>query len=344
MSWDGTAVAAIFTVPNVWSDGSDGARLRIVSDWFDNTGRLDLLSGGVRMIPITTPIGDFRVWTKRIGNNPRVKVLLLHGGPGLTHEYLEPFDAWLPGAGVEYYYYDQLGSAYSDQPDDPSLWQIDRFVDEIEQVRRALDLDETNFVLFGHSWGGLLAIEYALAHPEHLKAMVISSMMASAEAYNEYAARVLMPPMDQTALAQIKRFEDSGQTADPRYDELLMEHFMLAHFLRLPPQQWPEPIQRGGSHMNAAIYHLLQGPSELGVHGTLSGWDRRDDLGRISAPTLVIGATHDTMDPAHLEWMAEQLPNGRYHHCANGSHLAFVDDQESYFAGLTQFLTTLIEE
>jgi proline iminopeptidase len=312
-----------------------------VSDWFDNTGRLDLRSGGVRMIPITTPLGDFRVWTKRVGNNPRLKLLLLHGGPGMTHEYLEPFDSWLPAAGVEYYYYDQLGSAYSDQPTDPSLWQIDRFVDEVEQVRSALELDESNFVLFGHSWGGLLAVEYALAHPQHLKGLVISSMMASAAAYNEYAARVLMPQMDQTALAEIKRLEDTGRTADPHYDELVMKHFLLEHLLRLPPEDWPEPVQRSGSHMNSAIYHLLQGPSELGVTGTLSDWDRTADLGRIKLPTLVIGGTHDTMDPAHLEWMAGQLPHGRYHHCADGSHFAFVDDQESYFAALTQFLTAL---
>jgi proline iminopeptidase len=120
-----------------------------VSGYFDNTGRIDRLSGGVRVIPITTPAGDYRVWTKRIGNNPSVKMLLLHGGPGLTHEYLEPFDSWLPAAGVEYYYYDQLGSAYSDQPEDQSLWTLPRFVDEVDQVRRALGLDRSNFVLFG---------------------------------------------------------------------------------------------------------------------------------------------------------------------------------------------------
>jgi proline iminopeptidase len=108
------------------------------SAYHDNTGRTDVLSGGVRMIPIHTPRGDFRVWTKRVGNNPRLKVLLLHGGPGATHEYFEAFDSFLPGAGVEYYYYDQLGSAYSDQPNDSTLWTIPRFVDEVEQVRVAL--------------------------------------------------------------------------------------------------------------------------------------------------------------------------------------------------------------
>ena len=142
-------------------------------------------------------------------------MLLLHGGPGLTHEYLEAFDSYFPGAGIEYYYYDQLGSAYSDQPDDPALWDIPRFVDEVEQVRQALGLDEDNFYLYGHSWGGILAIEYALKYQEHLKGLIISNMMASIPAYNEYAENVLMPAMDQAALAEIKALEAAGKTDDP---------------------------------------------------------------------------------------------------------------------------------
>jgi len=141
----------------------------VPATYLDNSGRPDRLSGGARMIPIRTPKGVFRVWTKRVGNNPRIKVLLLHGGPAATHEYFEAFDSYFPGAGIEYYYYDQLGSAYSDQPHEPSLWEIPRFVDEVEQVRQALGLDRGDFYLLGHSWGGVLAIEYALAHQEHLK-------------------------------------------------------------------------------------------------------------------------------------------------------------------------------
>src|SRR5215471_12146967 len=98
------------------------------ASYFDNTGRDDVLSGGVKTIVIDTPKGKFRVWTKRVGNNPKLKLLLLHGGPGATHEYFEAFDSFLPAAGVEYYYYDQLGSAYSDQPDAPELWETARFV------------------------------------------------------------------------------------------------------------------------------------------------------------------------------------------------------------------------
>ena len=181
------------------------------SAYFDNTGRDDVLSGGVKMIPIKTPKGIFQVWTKRVGNNPTVKVLLLHGGPGATHEYLEAFDSYFPAAGIEYYYYDQLGSDYSDQPNEPELWDLPRFVDEVEQVRRRFGLDHDNFYLLGHSWGGLLAIEYALKHQQHLKGLVISNMMASIPAYNDYAQKVLMPEMDQTVLAEVEALEAAGK-------------------------------------------------------------------------------------------------------------------------------------
>src|SRR6266702_2183484 len=178
--------------------------VRPMSSYLDYSKRDDAASGGARMIPVSTPKGTYRVWTKRVGNDPDLKLLLLHGGPGATHEYLEACYSYLPAAGVEYYYYDQLGSGFSDQPDEPSLWELDRFVDEVEQVRRALGMDRDNFVLSGHSWGGILATEYALAHQQHLRGLVISNMMSSVPAYNTYAERVLMPEMEQAALSGIK--------------------------------------------------------------------------------------------------------------------------------------------
>jgi proline iminopeptidase len=316
-------------------------KVRPVSTYLDNTGRADRLSGGVRMIPVSTPKGEFRVWTKRVGNNPHVKLLLLHGGPAATHEYLELCDGWLPQAGVEYYYYDQLGSYYSDQPDDAELWEIDRFVDEVEQVRVALGLDRENFFLYGQSWGGLLAIEYAVHYQQHLKGLVISNMMSSSQLYNAYANDVLMPAMNQTALQEIKRFEAEGTTKDPRYEQLLMEHHYVHHVCRMPLEDWPDPVTRSLAHINPAIYVPMQGPSELGLSGTLETWDRSSDLQHIDVPTLVIGATHDTMDPEHMRWMSEQLPRGRYLHCPNGSHLSQFDDPEHYFPGLIDFLQTL---
>jgi len=314
-----------------------------MGSYLDYTGRDDVLGGGVRMVPIDTACGQYKVWTKRIGNNPRLRMLLLHGGPGATHEYLEACDSFLPAAEVEYYYYDQLGSAWSDQPDEPSLWELDRFVDEVEQVRRALGLGKDNFVLYGQSWGGILAIEYALRHQEHLRALVISNMMADVPAYNRYAEEVLMPEMDQAKLADIKAMEASGDTENPRYMELLVEQHYIHHVLRMPVEDWPNPVQRAFAAINPAIYVSMQGPSELGISADakLAKWSRFDDLAGITVPTLVIGARYDTMDPAHMERMAERLPAGRYLHCPEGSHLAMYDDQRTYYAGLVDFLHSL---
>ncbi len=310
------------------------------SVYFDHAGRSDVLSGGVRMIPIHTPRGDFRVWTKRVGNNPKLKVLLLHGGPGANHEYMEGFDSFLPAAGVEYYYYDQLGSSYSDQPDDPSLLDVARYVDEVEQVRTALGLTRDNFVLLGQSWGGLLAMEYALAHGDQLKGLVISNMMSSIPAYNEYAKRVLMPAMDPKVLSEILALEAQHRTEEPHYEELLTG-FYEEHLLRMPSKDWPEPVLRSFAKLNRKVYVPMQGPSEMGASGILEKWDRSHDLARITVPTLVIGAKHDTMDPAHMEWMAKQLPRGHYLYCPNGGHLAMYDDQQTYMAGLVGWLHQL---
>jgi proline iminopeptidase len=314
-----------------------------VSGYLDYSGRADVLSGGARKIPIKTPSGPFNVWVKRIGNNPDVKLLLLHGGPGATHEYFEACDSFLPNAGIEYYYYDQLGSGRSDVPEDPSLWDLPRFVDEVEQVRQVLGLGRENLVLLGHSWGGILAIEYALKYQQHLRGMVVSNMMSSVPAYNDYAEQVLMPQMDQPALAEIKELENSGRTEDPRYMELLLEQHYVHHILRMPPEEWPEPAQRGFDHINPAIYVSMQGPSELGISAdaSLHDWDRSGDLGSITVPTLVIGARHDSMDPSHMEMMAGRFPAGQYLYCPDGSHMAMYDDQQTYFAGLIGFLNGL---
>lgn len=306
--------------------------------YLDYSGRDDLLTGGVKLIPIETEKGTFNVWTKRIGNSPDKKVLLLHGGPGMTHEYLEPFDSYFPAAEIEYYHYDQLGSYYSDQPDEPELWELPRFVEEVEQVRQALHLDAGNFYLLGQSWGGILALEYALKYQRHLKGLIISNMMSSIPAYNVYADAVLKAGMDPEVLAEVEALEAAEDYENPRYMELLIPHHYEKHILRMPPEAWPDPVNRAFKHLNASIYVPLQGPSELGASGKLLHWDRSADLGQIAVPTLTIGATHDTMDPAHMAWMAQQVQHGRYLHCPNGSHLALYDDPEPYFAGIVQFI------
>jgi len=269
-------------------------------DYFDSTGREDILTGGIRMIPIQTHSGEFKVWTKRVGNNPRIKVLLLHGGPGATHEFFESFDSFFPGAEIEYYYYDQLGSYYSDQPQDDSLWELDRFVEEVEQVRKALKLDQSNFYLFGQSWGGILAVEYALKYQSNLKGLIISNMMMSCPEYGKYAKEVLGPKMPPEVLSEILELEANEDFDNPRYMELLIPNYYVEHFIRIPFDEWPEPLHRGFKHLNPEVYTSMQGPSEFGISGKLEKWDRTQDIDKLIIPTLVIGATHDTMDPKHM--------------------------------------------
>jgi proline iminopeptidase len=306
--------------------------------YYDNTGRADAVSGGARMIPISTELGEFRVWTKRVGNNPDKKVLILHGGPGMNHEGYEAFDSFFPAAGIEYYYYDQLGSHFSDQPDDPGLLTIERYVEEVEQVRLALGLDSSNFYLFGHSWGGMLAMEYALKYQSNLKGLIISNMMASIPTYVKYAAEVLGPGLDPQVLTEIKALEAGGDFDNPRYAELINTHYYPKHVLRAPMQDWPEPVLRTLNNMNPEVYVPMQGPSEFGASGLLEFWDRSQDISKITVPTLVIGAEYDTMDPEHMRWMAEEIPNADYLYCPEGSHFAMYDDQQTFFAGLISFI------
>lgn len=178
-------------------------------------------SGGVKMIPIHTPVGDFKVWTKRFGTNPKIKVLLLHGGPAMTHEYMECFETFFLREGFEFYEYDQLGSYYSDQPTDSSLWTTERFVEEVEQVRQAIGADSTNFYLLGNSWGGILAMEYALKYQQHLKGLLVANMMASAPDYGKYAEEVLAKQMKPEVLAEVRALEAKKDFGNPRYMELL---------------------------------------------------------------------------------------------------------------------------
>jgi proline iminopeptidase len=194
--------------------------------------KAEVQSGGIKMVPIQTAKDTFHVWTKRFGNNPRIKVLLLHGGPAATHEYFECMESFLPAEGIEFIYYDQLGSAYSDQPKDKDLWTTDRFVEEVEQVRQALGLNKDNFYLLGHSWGGILAMEYALKYQQHIKGLIISNMMASAPEYAAYADNVLAKQMDPSVLKEIKALEARGDYKNPRYMELLIPNFYMQHICR----------------------------------------------------------------------------------------------------------------
>ena len=305
------------------------------ASYFENpeTGVQD---GNVRAIPISTPKGKFNVWTKQYGSNPKIKVLLLNGGPGATHEYFECFENFLPKEGVEFIYYDQLGCGNSDNPRDTSMWSLPRYVEEVEQVRQALKLDSSNFFLLGHSWGGILAAEYAFKYQQHLKGLIISNMMMSCPAYGKYADEVLAKQMKPEVLKEIRAIEAKKDFSNPRYMALLEPNFYAEHLCRIVPN--PEPVSRAMGKINQSLYVTMQGPSEFGVSGKLTNWNRVPDLPKLRVPVLSIGGKYDTMDPDHMRMIATKVQKGNSLICPQGSHMSMYDDQQTYFKGLLTFL------
>jgi proline iminopeptidase len=290
---------------------------------------LDESPDGVRMIEID---GGHKVWTKRVGLG-KTKVLLLHGGPGATHAYLECFEKFLPQAGIEFYYYDQLGCGFSDKPNDTSLWKLDRFREEVEQVRSKLGLE--NFILYGHSFGAMLAIEYALKYGATLKKLVLSNMTGSIISYETYIHE-LRTKLDPGVQDKLESYEKDGKYDDPQYEALVSQYLDAQYLCRLNPM--PEPVERSLKQLSKPVYKTMQGPNEFVITGNLKNWDRWNDLPKIMTPTLAIGARWDEMNPVDIEREAHIMAHARYAYCPNGSHMCMWDDQASYFQQLVPFL------
>lgn len=288
---------------------------------------------GIKMIPVVG--GKYKVWTKKVGSGP-VKVLLLHGGPAATHNYLEAMESFLPQAGIEMYYYDQLGCGNSDIPDDPSLWTLARYTEEVEEVRRGLGLD--NFVLYGHSWGGILGMEYALNYQQHLRGLVISNMCAGTKAYLKHTAE-LKQQLPPSTLARLTALEAKEDYDSPEYMKIMMEDLYPRILCRTQP--WPEPLDRAFRMLNEKIYVQMQGKSEFLVTGNLKDWERWDRLHEIKVKALTIGSRYDEMDAEDMHKMATLMANASYAYCPNGSHMSMWDDQDTYFRQLLGFLRTV---
>ncbi len=222
---------------------------------------------GIRMVPVVK--GKYKVWTKKIGSGP-IKVLLLHGGPAFPHDYLEAMESFLPQAGIEMYYYDQLGAGNSDIPDDPALWTLPRYLEEVEEVRQGLGLD--HFVLYGHSWGGILAMEYALHYQQHLRALVVSNMSAGTQSYVKRTAALKAQFLPPDLLARFNTLEAAKDYDNPEYDRIVVGQLYSQMLCRLKP--WPEPLRRAIRLHNDKIYNEMQGRSEFEVTGNLKDWER----------------------------------------------------------------------
>ena len=281
-------------------------------------------------------VGPGRVWYEMAGEGERT-LLLLHGGPGGNCEDLTEFMD-LAGEGFRVVRYDQLGSWRSDQPDDVSLWNVPRFVAEVETVRRALDLGRMH--LLGQSWGGMLALEYALQHQEHLRSLIIYSGPASVRECMAGMAglRALLPAEDQDVL---RRHEASGDTDDAAY-VAVMERLYQENFCRVWP--YPAGLAEAMQHLGMQVYETMWGPNEFTCTGTLLDWDLTDRLGEIRVPTLITNGRYDEVVPSCGETIHRRIPGSELVIFEESSHHAHLEEPERYFAVLRDFLARVEAE
>jgi proline iminopeptidase len=295
----------------------------------------EVKTGGNKMIQVD---GKYNVWTKKVGDG-KIKVLLLHGGPGFTHDYMECMEDFLPKEGIEFYYYDQLGAGNSDSPADTSLWNLPRFVEEVEQVRKGLGLE--NFYLFGHSWGSMLAMEYLNKYQGHVKAAVLSNMVAGFKSYLDYTIVLKKKIFSAEDIRKYDSLDKLGLHSSAEYQELLMTKLYSHVMCQL--KEWPEPLMRAFKKANMNIYIQMQGVDEFHVTGNLKNWEFWDKLKNIKTPTLIIGGMNDEMNPEDMKREGRLIPNSRTYLCSVGSHMSMYDDQQNYFRELIKFIKDVDE-
>jgi L-proline amide hydrolase len=284
------------------------------------------------------PFRGYRTWYRVVGDErsqKKLPVVLLHGGPGGTHDYLEPLEALAEVGGRQVLFYDQIGCGKSDLPDDDSLWVVETFVDELDVIRRELGLERIH--LFGNSWGGMLAMEYALTRPRGLESLILASSPASIPQWVEETGRLRaqLPPAVQDVL---DRHEAAGTTNDPEYEEAATV-FYKRHVCRVEP--WPDCVLRSFQFIaeHGVVYHTMNGPSEFHVTGNLRHWSVVDRLPEIQAPTFVVTGEHDEATPAINKTVAEGIPGAESVIYPGASHMAHVEDTEGYIRLLDEFLS-----
>jgi proline-specific peptidase len=273
-----------------------------------------------------------KVWYRSVGEHSgnRAPLLCLHGGPGFTHYYLEPLEALADRRQV--IFYDQLGCGRSERPDDLSLWTVDRFVEEVAQVRAALGLERLH--LFGSSWGGMLAMQYVLDRQPELESLTLCGSPASMIRWVSDCDELLAEETEQTRRV-IREHEAAGFTACPEYQAAILG-FYRKHVCRLDP--WPAGFERSFAEAGYQVYNTMNGPSEFTVTGTLKTWDIMDRLGEIRVPTLLVGGRYDECTPGHLADMHQRIPGSQLRTIEDASHLCFAEQPAEFTALANDFL------
>ncbi|GLK66937.1 proline iminopeptidase-family hydrolase [Hansschlegelia plantiphila] len=260
-------------------------------------------------------------------------VLCLNGGPGLPCDYLREAHCCLVDHGYRVVAFDQLGCGESDRPTDPSLWNISRYVAETETVRQSLNLGKVH--LLGHSWGGWLGIEYALAYPDELKSLILEDTVADMPASIAELDR-LRAALGSETVAMMQRHEAEGSYDHPEY-QAAITLLNYRHVCRLG--QWPAPVMRSLADWNQGPYREMQGPNEFHYTGNLKDWSRLGDLWRIPVPTLITCGAHDEFTPAGALKMKLALQNAELKVIPNASHMPFYEAPETYYPALLDFLS-----
>ena len=272
----------------------------------------------------------YQIWYRRVGEGG-IPLLTLHGGPGAGHDYLEPLEGLAADRPV--IFYDQLGCGKSDQPDDRSLWRIERFVAEVDTVRQALGLDQIH--LLGQSWGGWLAIEYMLTHPSGVVSLTLASTSASIRQFVAEAAR-LKAELPPDIFATMQRCEANEEYDDPDY-LAAVDEFYARHLIRL--SDVPDCVQRTSAILDGnPVYLTMNGPNEFVVIGNLKDWDRTDRLAEITTPTLITVGRYDEITPACAETLRQGIPNSRMVVFEQSGHLAHVEETDKYLRTVSEFL------
>jgi proline-specific peptidase len=284
----------------------------------------------------TIPFRGLETWYRIVGDAEepgKLPLLLLHGGPGAPHDYLESLEA-VGATGRRAIFYDQLGCGNSSRSDE-SLWTVETFVDEVGTVRDALGLERVH--LFGSSWGGMLAMEYALTKPSGLASLVISSSPASIPLWAEETQR-LRSELPADVQRTLDEQEAAGTTGSLEYQAASMD-FYKRHVCRLDP--WPDGVARTFAKMeeDSEVYLYMQGPNEFVITGTLSDWDITDRLAEIDVPTLVTTGRYDECTPKQAEIVHRGIAGSEWVVFENGSHMQFVEEPERYLEVLDDFLT-----
>jgi len=277
------------------------------------------------------PFRGHETWYRSLGDKQGVSLVCLHGGPGSTHLGLTALEPLADERRVVLY--DQLGSGNSSQPSDPALWTIELFLAELANLRDALGLDRVH--VLGHSWGGMLAQEYALTQPNGLASLVLSSTLSSSTLWREESLRLRadLPPAIREPL---DAHEQAGTTDDPEYEAAIFE-FLHRHLCRLEP--WPPIVEQAIRSTNLEVYNTMWGPSEAHPTGVLAGWDVTPRLGEIRVPVLVLCGRYDEATPRQAETIAQALPDAELVIFEESAHLAPVEETERYVATVRAFLS-----